>query len=294
MTTYGLEIEMGDINLLKAAEIVFTRQGIPFEQWKDRGISLKDKVRKYDIWNISSDKTIRNHNGTKCRRIVQLPDGSIVGGKESNRQYWQGAELISPVLKSENIDQDFEVLECYLTDLEFMGANIDPDLFHDLHVHVDFGEQSPEQWKRLMTFTAWIKDAQYPLIKVHEAATENFSPSVYRYSNDFVEDLLKTQDYEEYSYEYRRHHKLEDGTRQSFQLYQYRRLACPGAVMDPTKSYNTLEWRMWPGVRSTNLIRRMAEFSISSTESFPSLEYVKDWSEETIEMIKEENANRKA
>ena len=32
MTTYGLEIEMGDINLLKAAQVVFKLQEISFEE----------------------------------------------------------------------------------------------------------------------------------------------------------------------------------------------------------------------------------------------------------------------
>jgi len=292
MTTYGLEIEMGDINLLKAANLVFTKQGLDPSTWKDRGVHLSEKVRKYDIWNISSDKTITNHNGTRCRRVVMLPDGSIVGGKESNREYWQGAELISPVLKSEEMDKDFPVLQGYLDVLYANGASIDPALFHDLHVHVDFGEQSPEQWKRLMEFTAWIREAQYPLIKVHEAATPEHSPKKYRYSDEFVADLLKTKDYEEYSYEYRRHHKLANGERQSFQLYQYRRLACPGAVMDPTKSYNTLEWRMWPGLSNVDLIKRIAQFSINCTESFPSQEFVEEWSKETVELIKEENARK--
>jgi len=281
-STYGLEIEMGDVRLIDAARVIFEYQGMQFEDWQDRGISLKDKVRRYNIWNISSDKTISNHNGTRCRRVVMLPDGRIVGGKESNREYWQGAELISPVLHPDNMSEDFRTLKFYLSELRDIGASIEPDLFHDLHVHVDFGEQSEENWRRLLEFTEWVREAQYPLIRVHEAATGQHSPKVYRYSDDFVDDLLKTKDYEEYSYEYRRHHKLDDGTRQSFQLYQYRRLICPGAVMDPTKSYNTLEWRVWPGTSDVNLIRRMAEFSISCTEKFPELQYVKDWSKETI------------
>jgi len=286
MTTYGLEIEMGDINLLKAAQVVFKLQEISFEEWRDRGVSLSEKVRRYDRWNISSDKTISNHNGTRCRRLVMLPDGSIVGGKESNRQYWQGAELISPILRPENMEEDFYTLNKMLLNLDLYGAEIDPDLFHDLHVHVDFGAQSETNWKRLLEFTEWVREAQYLLIAVHEAATSQHSPKTYRYSDDFINDLLKTKDYEEYSYEYRRHHKLPDGSRQSFELYQYRRLICPGAVMDPTKNYNTLEWRVWPGTRDPKLIQRIAEFSIKSTEKLPTLEYVRDWSQETIEMIK--------
>jgi len=286
MTTYGLEIETGDVNLLQAARVVFEKQSIPFEDWKDRGVSLRDKVRRYNIWNISSDKTISNHNGTRCRRVVMLPDGSIVGGKQSNRPYWQGAELVSPVLKSENMDNDFVLLEEYLTLMENYGATIDPDLFHDLHVHVDFGEQSEKNWKRLLEFTAWVEEAQYPLISIHEAATSEHSPKVYKYSQTFVADLLKTKDYEEYSYEYRRHHPLANGGRQSFELYQYRRLVCPGAVMDPTKNYNTLEWRVWPGIRNVNLIKRISQFSINSTQELPSLEYVKEWSKETIELMR--------
>ena len=285
--TYGLEIEMGDIYLVTAARLIFENQGLDFKTWKDRGIHLSEKVRKYDIWNITSDKTISNHNGTRCRRVVLMPDGNMVGGRESNRIYWQGAELISPVLKSDEMFMDFITLEEYLQDLEIMGATIDPDLFHDLHVHVDFGVQSPRNFDRLLTFTDWVYYAQWPLIDVHLAATSLHSPKVYYYSGDFVDDLLKCKDYEEYSYEYRRHHKLPNGERQSFQLYQYRRLICPGAVMDPTKDYNTLEWRNWPGVRSTKLIRRMAEFSIASTQEFPEQEYVKSWCNETIELIKE-------
>lgn len=62
--------------------------------------------------------------------------------------------------------------------------------------------------------------------------------------------------------------------------------------MDPTKSYNTLEWRMWPGLSNVDLIKRIAQFSINCTESFPSQEFVEEWSKETVELIKEENARK--
>jgi len=298
MTTYGLEIEMSDINLNKAAELVFNTQGMLFSEWKDRGNSTRSKVRRYDIWNITSDKTIENHNGTQCRKKVMLPTGEIVEGSEENRPYWQGAELVTPVLNFENLPNDFADLNSYLQMLYEAGATIDADMFNDLHVHVDFGEQSEENWKRLLEFTAWVRDAQYPLIKIHEAATNKHSPVRYAYKDKFVDELLACKDYDEYSWTYRQHQPGKDNGHQTFELYQHRRLICPGAVMDPTKGYNTLEWRVWPGTDNILLTLMMTIFSVQSTLEFPSLKFVEGFSEFMIEEFRQDkerkNANREA
>ncbi len=246
---YGIEFEMSDINVQQAAEIVWSEQDLDIRDWHDRGLdfSIFTKVRRYDIWNISSDPTIHNSDGSRSMR-----------GK---REDWKGAELISPVLNTRNMGHDIRQLALQLDRLCRAGANVDPAT-QGLHVHVDVSDWELSDAKK---FVEWMQSIQPDLIdSLRRLGRKRQHAWKVRPSQSMLRSTSLEQMFEAY-----RSHQYVKGQVAKPEHYGYRRLVCIAPFLNDQIPFKTIEWRCWPATWSIRQIEKFVALSAWGTRTLP-------------------------
>lgn len=272
---YGVELEMGDINTHMAARIVFNKQGLDYENdWKDRGYTGFTKVTRYDIWNVSSDGTLVNSNGTRCMHSVMV-DGKKKGAHPGNSHLWQGAELISPIITVDKSGDRWAEFVGMLTQLKLNGADCRADLRHAFHVHIDVQDWDLDRMKE---FVSWINAAQYMLGKF-VTEQKNAGYPIRYFKNELVDKMLASTTEEDFWYWYRMHRKSKGGPSEETN-FQFRRLVCLNPRLNSLSKRGTIEWRLWPATLHIPDLFGFISFSQECTQNLPSMEYVKTWIEE--------------
>ena len=145
MRKVGFELEMSDILTQKAAEIVYG----DLDLWVDRWSGYTKPELDYTKWNLQSDGTIKNSNGTKCMSSYEL-DGKLHharnGKKSPDRFLWQGAELLSPILTDDSWKEQFDVFVGKFIEAR---ATFNPDNQISIHVHVDISDFTFDEVKMI-------------------------------------------------------------------------------------------------------------------------------------------------
>lgn len=157
MRNLGFELEMSDILTKDAAQIVYSDLSI----WEDRWGGYEKPNLDYSKWHIQSDGTLLNTNGTQCMSTYMDETGAIQSASNSknspHRMFWQGAELISPVIHDEDLDSRLKEASGYFTQFLDQGAKFSSKLNNSLHIHVDVSDLSPEV---VLNFLWRIHDVQ--------------------------------------------------------------------------------------------------------------------------------------
>jgi hypothetical protein len=185
--TFGVEVEYGDINLMSFVRYVYRVQHKKMSTWRDRHLWLGGKPQVYDQWNVTSDPTILNSNGTQSMRSVmktwteederveelfrELDDASVpavkVGDRfihpvippyNQTRHLWQGAELVSRVARTSEMETFLSEFEPYATKARHLGAIAEPRLCHGVHVHVGVEDFTLVDMKRMIERSIALQD----------------------------------------------------------------------------------------------------------------------------------------
>lgn len=144
--TFGIELELGDVPTVALARDVYTMQGLDPNDWVDRG--RNSKIREYDYWNVQSDPTLGNSDGTVCMYSAIDENGKKVSITKGNKRLQRGAEIVSPVCI--DVKQSMQTLQHIVYLAEEYGATAKPELKHALHVHVGIEDFDLEDVKNLM------------------------------------------------------------------------------------------------------------------------------------------------
>jgi hypothetical protein len=158
---------------------VYRVQHKKMSTWRDRHLWLVGKPQVYDQWNVTSDPTILNSNGTRSMRSIMKtwteddelfaelfrePDDSsvravkvgdrfiqpVIAPHNQTRHLWQGAELVSRVARTSEMETFLSEFERYATKARRLGAIAEPRLCHGVHVHVGVGDFNLVDMKRLI------------------------------------------------------------------------------------------------------------------------------------------------
>lgn len=145
MAKLGFELDMSDILTVDAAQIVYGDVSL----WKDRWGTYSKPLLDYSDWNLQSDASIRNSDGTRCMVSFRDEEGKKRLANPSSiskdRYKWRGAELISPAFELEDLPRIKVEFEDYIERLVHKGAIFKKYLFSMLHVHVDVSDVPEEE-----------------------------------------------------------------------------------------------------------------------------------------------------
>jgi hypothetical protein len=196
---------------------VYRVQHKKMSTWRDRHLWLGGKPQVYDQWNVTSDPTILNSNGTQSMRSImktwtedderveelfhELDDSSVRAVKvgdpfiqpvippyNQTRYLWQGAELVSRVARLSEMETFLSEFERYATKARQLGAIAEPRLSHGVHVHVGVEDFNLVDMQRLIERSIAVQDrhkqftpqpSEYPSIWW----TENDVQKVFAQSN---------------------------------------------------------------------------------------------------------------
>jgi hypothetical protein len=204
ITTFGIELEMGDIFVQDFAYFVQECEGKNPADWIDNEKGFQEKINRYDQWYVTSDGTINNSNGTQSMFSHVDKNGITVIATDTrqgvDRSRWQGAELISPIFDRSQFEQFSHRLDYFISEAKMRGATFNPSLCHSFQVHVGLPDMTLEQCKSLLNevFTTqdyWksfrLKKAYNPITKKHTKAiieAETFEELLAGYRLDTPEE----------------------------------------------------------------------------------------------------------
>lgn len=188
----GIEFEISDIETYNIAKIVYKHFKYNFLKWNNRTNIIKKSKLNYNIWNVTSDSTIKNSDGSKCMMTVFI-DNKLVWARPDHKNIWKGGEIITP--PSNNYKYILYNLKIIIDILILKGASIKKELDDALHIHVDASDLTFEKIKLM---PKKIYNIQNYLIKFF---TINGVP-IPLYTEDDIYRLENTKSVEEFYKEY--------------------------------------------------------------------------------------------
>lgn len=302
--TYGYEYEIADVLLVDAAKAVFEKQGFSFEDWQDRSLDHKQssKIRKYEIYNISSDGAVFNNNGTKAMATCWNPEEERVERcKPENIHLWQTAELVSPVKRYMKIDEEWSEFEDYLSLLQSLGGVVSPWNWNDFNVHVGIDGWDLDKLKEHIEWQYRCQDI-FREFRLQVDDTKFFSPDRFRWSRTAYNRFMQSKDLEEAWAAYRQQQSRDRVTKEPVHWSNFwKKLhpADPSSFLNPELPHNTLEWRSWPMLDDPIILKEIVEFSVKNTFEPVEPDLVREWVDywgaeaSKIKSKKPENLHRK-
>lgn len=253
MRPFGFELEMSDIRTSVAAEIVYGEQ-----EWIDRWGGYSKPILDYSKWNLQSDATIRNSDGTVCMSSYIDDYGTFRKASNSrnspDRLLWRGAELISPVITATNYNQQFTTYRGLIQQLIDNGAIFSPRLYNSLHIHIDINDI---ELTKLMTWPKKIYKIQNEL----DALGNDWKRKLF--SKEEIEDLSNCKTVEEFV-----NRMLLKGDRKvAFTANSARRIVDITPSFNPSKP-NTVEFRCFKPVPTQNYIEAASELCQELVQSW--------------------------
>jgi len=277
--TVGIEIELSDIKVVDAARLVYESTGRDFSLWQDRWGPYSKPKLSYDVWNVVSDGSLYNTDGSRCMWTYVDEQGKMCKANpaksSSNRQKWLGAELVSPALKdvSSLVDSTRTLVGLLVEN----GATMTRGNVNALHVHVDISDLTFENlihWPRLIremqdTFdilsTKWKKRAFYTEEEVYRLEECTDARSFWR-EYRYIKGSVRHGDY--------------DG---------HRRLLDIGPWFNPEKSYSTIEFRGYSATKNIDYISSCIDLSLDTVECLRQGRVVPNLLERVEQMEKQYN-----
>lgn len=191
--TFGIELEVGGVKTLQLAQFVYQQQRLDFATWKDRGRNTKN--RDYAFWNVQSDPTIQNRDGSMCMYDVMI-DGKLESiGRDTERKALQlGAEIISPVHHLSDYYAFERSLSTIVDYVKKESGYVSPQLDHEFHVHIGIDDYTLDDVKSLVQWSFNNMDtffARYP------GYADRFSKNRV-YFADQVEQMMLCNDVSEF------------------------------------------------------------------------------------------------
>lgn len=278
--TYGYEYEMADVLLLDAAKAVYEKQGVDFDLWRDRGMAMDTKLRDYDIYTVASDVTW-NTNGSKSLESVYDPElDEVVPMKKANRHLCQTAELTSPVLEYNKIDEEWSDFEEWFSLMQSLGGVVSPWHWNDFNVHIGIDGWDLDDLKQ---HVEWQREVWEPLtdFRHYVDITDHFSPKKYPWNDTVYTRFMAAKDVEEAWYVYRQNQPRRTTDEPVHWSAFWKKLhpADPSSFLNPELPHNTLEWRVWPLVDDTDILKELVEFSVKNTHDPMPYDEVVEWVE---------------
>jgi hypothetical protein len=273
MRKVGVEIEVSDIRVVEAARLVFEATDRDFKTWEDRWGPYSKPKLKYDRWNVVSDGSLYNTDGSRCM-WTYLEGGQMKKASSSkssgDRDKWLGAELVSPA--TEDVDKLVSEMQMLINLLVENGATMTRKNVNAFHVHIDISDlefENLKRWPRLIyemqdTFdilsTKWKKRAFYTLEEIERLEQCN--------------DAKKF--WEEYRYiKGRIRHGNFDG---------HRRLLDIGPWFNVEKSYKTIEFRGFSATKNVQHMSSCIKLALDTVEHLSRGEVVPDLEQRIAEM----------
>jgi len=254
VATVGFELEMSDILTADAAKIVYGN----LDLWKDRWGGYHKPKLDYTRWNIQSDATLRNSDGSTCM-VNYMEDGVLKSAsnsiKSKDRLKWRGAELVSPIIYPGELDQRLEEASQFLEQFKSNGAIFKPEFYNSLHVHVDVSDVDCD------TVRSWL-----PMIWLFQKSLDGFGND-WRGRKLFTPeeiDRLQKCSLEEFNELYT---TLPSGRKASFNANGIRRIVDIGPKFNPDKP-DTIEFRCFKSSDNINYIRACIEFCSSLVDEW--------------------------
>lgn len=284
MRTAGVELEFNDIKTYDAAKVVFKRSGRNIEDWQDRWGAWSKPELDYTHWNVMSDGSIHNSDGTRCMFTV-VEDGELRQARSSkrseDRKIWKGAELISPAFTVYQEEYLYKELEEILGEFKELGATVTRHGRAALHVHVDVTGSTLDDVKGWLPKLQSVQSLLKPLAIDISKSPRKKHPL---YTDELIEDLNKAESVEEFlkRYFYTRGRVGHGGQ------YAVRRLVDVSPALDEKKPYNTIEFRCFTSSLDVEVTREAVGLSRNIVDSLVEKREIDlDFVEEKVRKLEE-------
>ena len=248
MNKIGFELEMSDILTAEAALIIHGS----LDNWEDRWGGYNKPKLDYSKWNIQSDGTLKNSDGTICMNSYQ-EDGVYYKAnnsrKSKDRYRWRGAELISPIIPLDELDERLEEASQFIEEFKYCGATFSSELFNSLHIHIDISDVELEKVQSWISYIFLVQSDLDKLGNDWHGRKLFTQEEVNRLTNCPLEEF---NDY---------YTTLANGRKASFNANGIRRIVDVGPRFNPSKP-NTIEFRCFKSIPDVRYIRACIELCL--------------------------------
>jgi hypothetical protein len=254
MNKIGFELEMSDILTADAALIVHGS----LDNWEDRWGGYNKPQLDYSKWNVQSDGTLKNSDGTICMNSYK-EDGIYYRAsnsrKSNDRLKWRGAELISPIIPLDELDNRLEEASQFIEQFKSKGAIFSSELYNSLHIHVNVFDYTKDEVRSWLPF---IKRVQKGL----DELGNNWKGRKF-YTDEEIENLVGCR-LEEFNDLYT---TLPSGRKTSFNANGARRIVDIGPKFNPDKP-DTIEFRCFKAIPTEEYIRACISLCVYLVDSW--------------------------
>lgn len=256
---FGIELEFSDIKTIDAAKLVYDYQKINIDDWQDiYNLKLGNKPKlKYDFWNVISDHTIKNSDGSVCMKTYKTEKNtfkkcSVFKGSK-DRYKWQGVELISPVFS--DLELFKKELKIYLDLLIKNNAVVKRNLDNALHVHIDISDLFFLEVKKIIPIIYKIQNSFIKFLTIDGLP-------IPLYTKDSVDKLISSKDEEEFWGIYRN----MDGSILHPEASEHRRIIDVGPWFCESKNFKTIEFRAYSSSINIEYIVECVKLSLDTVD----------------------------
>jgi len=257
--SFGIELEVSDIKTIDVVNLVYKYQKINVDSWKDiYSVKLGNKPKlDYSIWNVVSDHTIKNSDGSICMKTYIANNGllkncSVFDGSK-DRYMWKGAELISPIFNS--VDNFKKELYKYITLLLNNKAIIKRNLDNALHVHIDISDLTFLDIKKIIPKIYKIQNSFVKFLTIDGLP-------IPLYTKDSIHKLISSKNEEEFWNIYRN----MDGSILHPEASEHRRIIDIGPWFCKSKNFKTIEFRAYSSSTNIDYIVECVKLSLDTVD----------------------------